>query len=96
VSDASRSGAAATCVAPPVPDRPTMHSQHGIRKPTTYTDGTVSYGLFTSTGEPQHHNEALGDTRWKLAMESEMNALKKNEAWHLVSRKPEINVINCK
>jgi hypothetical protein len=69
---------------------------HGIRKPKTYTDGTVHYDLFTSIGEPQHHNEALGDTRWKLAMESEMNALKKNEAWHLVSRKPRINVIDCK
>jgi hypothetical protein len=39
--------------------RPSTCLQHGIRKPKLYTDGTVRYGLLTSSGEPQNHNEAL-------------------------------------
>ena len=35
-------------------------------------------------GEPQTLEEALGDTRWKQAMEEEHMALHKNKTWHLV------------
>jgi hypothetical protein len=33
--------------------------QHGISKPKIYTDGTVRYSLFATTGEPQHYSEAM-------------------------------------
>jgi hypothetical protein len=55
----SGSAASATGVIPPVAARPSTRLQHGIRKPKLYTDGTVQYGLLTSSGEPQNHNEAL-------------------------------------
>jgi hypothetical protein len=29
--------------------------QHGIRKPKVYTDGTVCYGFFSASVEPQHY-----------------------------------------
>jgi hypothetical protein len=35
-----------------VPHQPSTHLQHGIWKPKTYIDGTVHYGMFTSTREP--------------------------------------------
>jgi hypothetical protein len=44
-----------------------------------YKDGTVRYGLFTSTGEPSSLPEALGDARWKKAMEEETAALHQNQ-----------------
>jgi hypothetical protein len=50
------------------PARPATRLQHGIHKPKSYTDSTVWYGLFTSTGEPQDHIEALSDDRWTSAM----------------------------
>lgn len=31
---------------------PTMRSQHGIRKPKTYTDGTIGYGNLATISEP--------------------------------------------
>jgi hypothetical protein len=42
--------------------------QHGIKKPKTYTDGTIRYGLFTSIGEPSTLAEALDDVHWNEAM----------------------------
>jgi hypothetical protein len=96
VPDASGTSAAAPSAVPPMPNRLTTCSQSGIRKPKTYTNGTMRYGLFTSIGQPQNHSEAMGDTRWKLAVDSEMNALKKNETWHLVPRKPGTNIIDYK
>jgi hypothetical protein len=41
--------------------RPMTRLQANIRKPKVYTDGTIPYGFFTSSGEPQNINEALGD-----------------------------------
>jgi hypothetical protein len=80
----------------PVPTSPSTRLKHGIRKPKIYTDGTVRYGLFTLDGEPRDHDEALGDTRWKLAMDAEIEALLKNQMWHLVPRKQGANIIDCK
>jgi hypothetical protein len=76
--------------------RPSTRLQHGIRKPKLYTDGTVRYGLLTSSGEPQNHNEALRDDKWKKAMDDEFSALQKNRTWHLVPAKSGANVIDCK
>jgi hypothetical protein len=36
----------------------------GIRKPKIYTNGTDRYVLFTASGEPHNHQEALCDSRW--------------------------------
>nr|ABF99203.1 retrotransposon protein, putative, Ty1-copia subclass [Oryza sativa Japonica Group] len=76
--------------------RPKTRLQSGIRKKKIYTDGTVKYGCFTSSGEPQNLAEALGDRNWKEAMDKEYYALMKNETWHLVPPKKGINIIDCK
>jgi hypothetical protein len=50
---------------PPViqPDAPTLgvrtRLQQGIRNPKQYTDGTIRYGMFSSTAEPTKLSEAL-------------------------------------
>jgi len=59
--------------------RPRTHLQSGIGKAKTYTDGTVRYGFFTSSGEPQCLEEALGNKDWKEAMDNEYMALVKNK-----------------
>jgi hypothetical protein len=76
------------------PTRPITRLQHGIWKPKTYTDGTIWYGLLTSFDEPMH--EALGNDRWKNAMDKEVDALRKNNTWHLVPRRSGTNVIDYK
>ncbi|XP_012700229.1 uncharacterized protein LOC105914105 [Setaria italica] len=76
--------------------RPLTRLQRGIRKQKQYTDGTVRYGLFTSTGEPSSLDEALHDRNWHQAMESEYEALMKNRTWHLVPPQKGRNVIGCK
>jgi hypothetical protein len=47
----------------------------------------MRYGLFTSSGEPQNHSEALRDDKWKKAMDDEFSALQKNGTWHFGIRK---------
>jgi hypothetical protein len=71
-------------------------AQHGIIKPKSYTDGTIRYGLLTTTGEPTSVQEALGDPNWKKAMNSEFASLQANKTWHLVPPKKNVNVICCK
>ena len=62
LGDSTASPAAPVATAePPPPQRPCTRLQSGIRQPKVYTDGTVRYSLFTSTGEPQALEEALGD-----------------------------------
>jgi hypothetical protein len=71
-------------VVAPVPSRPSTRPQHGISKPKIYTDDTARYGLFTSSGENRDLCEALGNEKWKRAMDVEFDALQKNGTWHLV------------
>jgi hypothetical protein len=66
-----------------VQQRPKTCLQSGIRKPKVYTDGTVKYGCFTSSGEPHNLDEALHDKNRKEAMDFEYTALMKNKTWHL-------------
>jgi hypothetical protein len=73
----------------PSPPRRMTRLQHGIVKTKKYTDGTVRYGNFCSTGEPENLEEALGDSRWKEAMQDEINALIRNQTWHLVKERKE-------
>jgi hypothetical protein len=70
--------------------------QKGIRNPKKYTDGTVRYGMFSSTGEPCTHEEALNDARWSQAMQEEYDALIANKTWHLVPPNRSRNLIDCK
>jgi histone deacetylase 1/2 len=78
------------------PQRPRTRLQSGIRKDKVYTDGTVRYSLFSSTGEPYTVEEALSDSHWKAAMQTEYDALIKNKTWHLVPPQKGINIIGCK
>jgi hypothetical protein len=96
VADTAGSSALQPPSSPPAPARPSTRLQHGIRKPKVYTDGTVRYGLLTSSDEPYNLREALSDVRWKNAMDKEFDALQKNHTWRLVPRKPGANVIDCK
>jgi histone deacetylase 1/2 len=70
--------------------------QHGIRKPKTYTDGTIRYGCLTATGEPVNLEEALSNTNWKNAMDVEYMALMRNKTWHLVPPEKGKNLIDSK
>ncbi|WVZ50557.1 hypothetical protein U9M48_001799 [Paspalum notatum var. saurae] len=78
------------------PSRPRTRLQDGIRKPKVYTDGTIRYAMFTSSGEPQSVDEALKDKNWKNAMDLEYDALIRNKTWHLVPPQKGRNVIDCK
>jgi histone deacetylase 1/2 len=74
--------------------RPRTRLQSGIRKPKVYTDGTIKYSCFTSSGEPQNLNEAFGNKHWKEVMDLEYSALMKNKTWHLVPPRKGINIID--
>jgi len=52
----------------PVSPRRTR-SQHGIVKPKKFTDGTVRWMNFCSTGAPKDLQEALTDPKWQKAMQ---------------------------
>lgn len=64
--------------------RPVTRLQHGIRKPKTYTDGTIRYGHLATVSEPNTLDVALCDPNWKAEMDVEYDALLKNKTWHLV------------
>jgi hypothetical protein len=70
--------------------------QKGIRNPKKYTDGTVCYGMLSSTGEPCTLIEALDDENWCNAMNEEYTALMENKTWHLVPPSSNKNLIDCK
>jgi hypothetical protein len=76
--------------------RPTTRSQHDIRKPKVYSDGTIRYGCFASNGEPQNLEEALKSKNWKHAMDLEFSALMNNKTWHLAPYQKGKNIIDCK
>jgi hypothetical protein len=49
----------------PAVQRPHTRLNEGIRQPRVYTDGTIRYGMLTTTGEPSSLIEALSDANWK-------------------------------
>jgi histone deacetylase 1/2 len=61
-----------------------------------YTDGTILYAYFCSTGELSSTAEALPDVRWKAAMDEEYDALIKNKTWHLFPSDHGQNIIDFK
>jgi hypothetical protein len=77
-------------------ERPRTRLQSGVSQPKNFTDGTIRYAYFCSTGEPSGIAEAFADSRWKAAMDEEYNALLKNGKWHLVPSTHGQNVIDCK
>jgi hypothetical protein len=80
----------------PPPTRVQTRLQQGIRQPKQYTDGTVRYGLFSSTGEPSTLFEALDTSQWRQAMEEEYHSLMENKTWHLVRPSKNKNLLDCK
>jgi histone deacetylase 1/2 len=70
--------------------------QQGIRQPKKYTDGTVRYGMLSSTGEPRNLPDALNDPNWRVAMQDEYDALMLNKTWTLVPPSSNKNIIDCK
>jgi hypothetical protein len=77
-------------------NRPTTRLERGIRTPKVYTDGTIHYGCFTSSGEPQNLDESLKNKNWKHVMDLEHSALMSNKTWHLVPYEKGKNIIDCK
>jgi hypothetical protein len=69
-----------------------------IRKPKTYTDGTIryGYGCLAVGNEPHDLSKALGNKNWKRAMDEEFSALQDNKTWHLVPAQEGKNLIDCK
>ena len=47
-------------------------------------------------GEPARLSDALGDPKWRKAMDEEYDALMKNKTWHLVPPHQGKNLIDCK
>jgi histone deacetylase 1/2 len=80
----------------PSPPRVRTRLQKGIQNLKQYTDGTIRYGMLSSTGEPHTLSEALSDSNWRKAMEEEYNALIQNKTWHLVPPISNKNLIDCK
>ncbi|XP_039155561.1 uncharacterized protein LOC120286999 [Eucalyptus grandis] len=59
----------------------------------------VAYALTISSGDPSSYHEALKSDhkeKWMTAMMEEMESLQKNEAWELVKKPKDWNVIGCK
>jgi hypothetical protein len=91
----TRSSAATGSSAPAT--HPATRLQHGIRKPKTYTDGTIRYTNSASiSSEPASLKEALANPHWKAAMDAEYTTLMKNKTWHLVLAPKGRNVIDCR
>jgi histone deacetylase 1/2 len=100
----SGSAEATIAVAPTAPTASSLHQgvvtrlQRGISKPKIYTDGTVRWSMFSHycVEEPATVEQALGDSKWVMAMNNEYEALLRNRTWHLVPRPKGKNVIGCK
>ncbi|KAI9153187.1 hypothetical protein LWI28_007432 [Acer negundo] len=56
----------------------------------------ISYTCYTSQIEPKKVEDALNDEFWVLAIQEELNQFERNEAWTLVPRPKNTNVIGTK
>jgi histone deacetylase 1/2 len=70
--------------------------QNNIRKPKVYTDDTVKYGLSTALPESSSLSDALASDHWREALQTEYDALMRNNTCHLVSPQHGQNIIDCK
>jgi hypothetical protein len=80
----------------PLVEHPHTRLQSGVTKPKKFTDGTIRYAYFCSTGEPSSTAEAFTDSHWKAAMDEEYDALMKNKTWYLVPSSRGQNIIDYK
>lgn len=76
--------------------RPRTRLHSDIVRKKVYTDGTIRYGMYTCTGELSDLDEALGDPKWRAAIEEEYKALLRNKTWHLVPARKGMNIIDCR
>jgi len=91
------SSAASAPASSSAPQCPVTRLSQGIRKPKTYTNGTIRYAHLAAVDEePSNLQAALVNKNWKLAMDVEFDALLKNKTWHLVPPQQGRNVIDCK
>jgi hypothetical protein len=72
-SENSHGEVAPPSLPPPSPPGVRTRVQKGIRHPKQYTNGTIRYGLLSSTGEPHTLREASNDSNWRQAMKEEYN-----------------------
>jgi len=79
-----------------VQGRPKTRLQSGIVKPKKLFLGIIRHGNLCATGEPVCHQEAMGDDRWRKAVDDEYAALMKNNTWHLVEAPVGKNLIDYK
>jgi hypothetical protein len=70
--------------------------QAGIQKLKVYTDGTIHYANLSTCEEPSDLSVAMANPHWREAMNSEFEALTRNNTWHLVPLTSGRNLINCK
>jgi hypothetical protein len=79
-------------------------AKNSISKPREFTDGRVWYpiprALFAESSslitEPTCHFSAIKDKHWRVAMNTEFDALPQNRTWTLVPPNSATNVIGCK
>jgi transposase InsO family protein len=82
----------------------TTRSKLHISKPTLLPDGTPKYppphALLTATNlddfEPTCYSTAIRHPKWREAMNTEFDALLKNQTWQLVPFSTTQNIIGCK
>lgn len=72
----------------------TTRSQTGSLKPKQPFTGPSQICLPATL--PSTVTEALSNTHWKIAMEEEYNALKRNHTWTLVAPTPSMNIVGSK
>lgn len=75
-------------------------TQHPISNFVSYDSLSPSYRAFVSSlssvSIPQGWKEAIMDSNWKEAMVEEMQALRKNDTWELVSLPAGNKPVGCK
>ncbi|KAJ0456165.1 putative RNA-directed DNA polymerase [Helianthus annuus] len=89
-----------SATASPTPTNPLPTSPTRKRKPNSkyfnpQVINTTTLHPIPSTLEPTTHTQALKDTKWRQAMDSEFNALIHNQTWELVPRTSQ-TPIGCK
>ncbi|XP_071681644.1 uncharacterized protein [Lolium perenne] len=102
-ADATTSGRSLPSQQPSVPPRPVTRSRTGHSRPKVWTDGSVAWltacsahGISDPSSEPTSHHDAMRIPHWREAMETEYQALLRNETRRLVPPRPGINVIDSK
>ncbi|XP_057432238.1 uncharacterized mitochondrial protein AtMg00820-like [Lotus japonicus] len=73
----------------------TTRTMHDISKPRKSFSFSVSIDDPSISPLPRNPKQALSDPNWKSAMQSEFNALIRNNTWELVPRPCAVNVIRC-